>query len=112
MEHTKQILTADIVNKKLRRMALQIIEQNYNEKQLILIGIKKNGTVIAEKICQFVKEVFSGEIIVLELTIDKKKPVAITLSGEMDFNDKTILRASQVEIKPFERELKVLLAEC
>ncbi len=96
MNNKKYILSAEVANKKLRRMALQVVEQNYNETQLILIGIKKNGTVIAEKIRQYLKEVFSGEIIVLELTIDKKKPAAITLSAEMDFNDKTILLIDDV----------------
>ena len=96
MNNKKYILSAEVANKKLRRMALQVMEQNYNESELILIGIKKNGTVIAEKIRQYLKEVFSGEIIVFELTIDKKKPAAITLSGEMDFNDKTILLIDDV----------------
>lgn len=96
MNNKKYILSAEVANKKLRRMALQVVEQNYNEPQLILIGIKKNGTVIAKKICQYLKEIFSGEIIVLELTIDKKKPAAITLSVEMDFNDKTILLIDDV----------------
>ena len=96
MKNKKYILSAEVANKKLRRMALQVVEQNYNEKQLILIGIKKNGTVIAEKICQYVKEVFGGEVVVLELTIDKKKPAAITLSAPMDFTDKIILLIDDV----------------
>ena len=96
MKNKKYILSAEVANKKLRRMALQVVEQNYNEKQLILIGIKKNGTVIAEKICQYLKDVFGGEIIVLELTIDKKKPAAISLSAGMDFNDKTIVLIDDV----------------
>ena len=96
MKNKKYILSAEVANKKLRRMALQVVEQNYNESQLILIGIKKSGTVIAEKIHQYLKEVFGGEIIVLELTIDKKKPAAITLSAAIDLNDKTILLVDDV----------------
>ena len=64
--------------------------------QLVLIGIKANGTVIAEKIRQYLKEVFTGEVIVLELSMDKKKPAAINLSATMDFNDKTILLIDDV----------------
>ena len=30
MEKRKQILTAEVANRKLRRMALQVVEQNYN----------------------------------------------------------------------------------
>lgn len=96
MNERKQIMTAEVANRKLRRMALQVVEQNYNATQLILIGIKANGIVIAEKIRQYLKEVFSGEVIVLELSLDKKKPGVVTLSKEMDFNDKTILLIDDV----------------
>ena len=96
MENKKYILSADVANKKLRRMALQVVEQNYNANQLVLIGIKKNGIVIAEKMRQYLKDVFSGEVIVLELGMDKKKPAAISLSEAMDFNGKTILLIDDV----------------
>lgn len=96
MQQRKQILTAEVANKKLRRMALQVVEQNHTEKQLILIGIKAHGTVIAEKMRQFLKEVFAGEVIVLELSMDKKNPLTIELSGGIDFNDKTILLIDDV----------------
>ena len=96
MEHKKQIMTAEVANRKLRRMALQVAEQNYNATQLILIGIKANGTVIAEKIRQYLKEVFTGEVLVLELSLDKKNPLKITLSADIDFNDKTIVLIDDV----------------
>jgi len=96
MEQRKQILTAEVANKKLRRMALQVVEQNYAEAQLVLIGIKHNGTVIAEKISQYMKEVFSGEVLVLELTIDKKEPLHISLDAGMDFNGKIIVLIDDV----------------
>ena len=96
MEQRKQIMTAEVANKKLRRMALQVVEQNYNETQLILIGIKASGTVIAEKIGQYLKEVFSGEVFILELSMDKKNPLNISLDTDMDLNDKTILLIDDV----------------
>ncbi len=96
MEQRKQILTAEVAGKKLRRMALQVVEQNYTETQLILIGIKNHGTVIAEKISQYIKEVFSGEVLVLELSMDKKNPLTISLDTNIDFTDKTIVLIDDV----------------
>lgn len=96
MEERNQIMTAEVANKKLRRMALQVVEQNYNEPQLVLIGIKHSGSVIAEKIRQYLKEVFSGEVIVLELTIDKKHPLDASLDSDMDLHDKTIVLIDDV----------------
>jgi pyrimidine operon attenuation protein / uracil phosphoribosyltransferase len=96
MEQRKQIMTAEVANKKLRRMALQVVEQNYNETQLILIGIKSSGSVIAEKIGQYLKEVFNGDVVILELSMDKKNPLTISLESDMDLNDKTIVLIDDV----------------
>ena len=96
MEQRKQIMTAEVANKKLRRMALQVVEENYNETQLILIGIKSSGSVIAAKIGQYVKEVFGGEVLLLELSMDKKNPLNISLDSDMDLNDTTIVLIDDV----------------
>ena len=96
MENRKQILTAEVANKKLRRMALQVVEENYIETQLVLIGIKNHGTAIAKKISQYVKEVFTGEVLVFELSLDKKNPLEIHLNTNMDFTGKTIVLIDDV----------------
>jgi pyrimidine operon attenuation protein / uracil phosphoribosyltransferase len=96
VNNKKQILTAETANKKLRRMALQVVEQNHAEKQLVLIGIKTQGSVIAEKMSRLLKEIFKGEVIVLELNMDKKDPLTIELGSEMDFNKKTIILIDDV----------------
>jgi pyrimidine operon attenuation protein/uracil phosphoribosyltransferase len=36
------------VARKLERMALEIIENNIEEEELILIGIRENGSIIAK----------------------------------------------------------------
>ncbi len=92
----KYILNAVVAEKKLRRMALEIAERNYNEPQLILIGIKDHGTVIASKISQFLKENFKGEVLLIELGIDKKHPTAITLNSTVNFDDKTVILIDDV----------------
>ncbi len=96
MDNKKQILTAEVANKKLRRMALEVVEQNYTEKQIVLIGIKANGTVIADKISEYLKESFRGEVLVLELSMDKKNPLSISLNNSMDFTGKTIVLIDDV----------------
>lgn len=96
MDNKKYILSAAVAEKKLRRMALEIAERNYDEPQLILIGIKDHGTVIAKKIGDYLKANFKGEIIVLELSIDKKHPASVTLNQAMDLNNKVIILMDDV----------------
>ncbi len=86
-------LTAD---KKLRRMALEVAERNYEQQELTLIGIKENGIVIAKKIQEYLLPVFKGNIILLELSIDKKNPADIHLSEPLDFTNRNILLIDDV----------------
>lgn len=96
MKDKKYILSAGVADKKLRRMALQVVEQNYDAEQLILIGIRANGIFIANIISKYLQDVFKGEVIVLELSMDKKKPSVISLDKQMDFNGKAILLIDDV----------------
>ena len=93
---TKYILSKEAAEKKLRRMALEVAERNYGEQQLVLVGIKNNGSLIAEKIAIHLKEIFSGEIIVVSLLIDKKMPGAITLQPDIDVSNKVVLLIDDV----------------
>lgn len=92
----KYILSKEIAGNKLRRIALELVERNYNEPQLVLVGIKENGIVIANIIAGFLKESFKGEIIVTALSIDKKKPSTITIDPAFDFNNKVVILIDDV----------------
>jgi pyrimidine operon attenuation protein / uracil phosphoribosyltransferase len=96
MNTGRYILSGAIAERKLRRMALEVVERNYDEPQLILIGIKDSGTVIARKIHGYLAPVFKGEVVVMELGIDKRHPGAVTLSTAMDFTNKVIVLIDDV----------------
>lgn len=90
------ILNKESADKKLRRMALEVAERNYENDSLILIGIKENGIYIAYKIAAYLKDVFKGNIQVIDLWLDKKDPGEIKLSENIDFNNKTIILIDDV----------------
>ena len=77
-------------------MAMEVAERNHDKSSILLIGIKENGIVIAQKIAGFLKDVFTGDIQLLSLSMDKKHPGDITLSGVADFNGVTILLIDDV----------------
>ena len=52
------ILSKEIAYRKLQRMAYEIAEQNINEEQVILAGIKENGKIISRILHSFLKEIF------------------------------------------------------
>ena len=85
------ILNKSSADKKLRRMAMEIAERNIETTHLILIGIKANGLIIAEKIAHHLKTIYPGTLSVLALEINKRNPDSVKIEPEMDFNGKTII---------------------
>ncbi|MEO8108489.1 MAG: phosphoribosyltransferase family protein [Ginsengibacter sp.] len=90
------ILSADSSAKKMQRMAYEIAEHNIGEKQIILAGIKESGLIIAYKIKSFLQKIFDGEIMVIEISLDKRNPKTISIPAEIDFDDKVIIVTDDV----------------
>ena len=85
------ILSKLVAEKKLRRMALEIVENNSEEKQIILAGIKESGTVVAKNIQQMLKEFSNVKTELLSIKLDKRKPSDVSLSKKLGLDDKVII---------------------
>lgn len=92
----KYILSTDVISKKLERLALEILENNLEEKELVLVGIANNGLVIAHKIKQIIEKWSSITVALISITMNKKYPEEITLSETMNFDDKSIVLIDDV----------------
>jgi pyrimidine operon attenuation protein/uracil phosphoribosyltransferase len=77
-------------------MAYEIVEQNIDEQQIIIAGIKDSGVIIANKIKSYLQDIFKGEIHVIEISIDKKNPKDISISGDINFEEKIIIITDDV----------------
>lgn len=87
----KDILDNETVNMKLKRMALEIIENNLEEENIILVGIQDNGSVIARNMQRILKETSTIGVRLISLSLDKKNPGEITLSEELDASGRVII---------------------
>jgi pyrimidine operon attenuation protein / uracil phosphoribosyltransferase len=85
------ILSKEVAAKKMRRMAYEILENNLEEKEIVLAGIRGSGNVVAHNIEKILKEISTLTIETLTITLDKKMPGEITLSKTMDFTGKVII---------------------
>ena len=92
----KYILDATATEKKLRRMALEIIENNADESLIILAGIRESGSVVAKCIQQLISESSPIKTDIISIMLDKKMPKEVTLSQQMDFNDRVIIVVDDV----------------
>ncbi|MDR3716529.1 MAG: phosphoribosyltransferase family protein [Puia sp.] len=85
------ILTEQVAEKKLRRMAYEILENNHGEPQLILAGIRESGSVVARNIQRLLQEIAAVQTELITITLDKTYPRDVTLSRELSFDDKVVI---------------------
>ena len=81
---------------KLQRMAFEVIENNLEEKNIIIAGIKEHGSIIARNIAQILQEAGQIAVQLISISLDKKSPGEITLSRELDLNGKVVLIVDDV----------------
>ena len=85
------ILDETTAAKKLRRMAYEIIENNTGEDALVLAGIRESGTVMAKNIQQLLSGISEIETDLLTVSLDKRYPAEVTLSKDLNFDDKIVI---------------------
>jgi len=89
----KYILTQEVAEKKLRRMAYEILENNAGENKLILAGIRESGSVIARNIERLLREITGDQLSIeqISITLDKKLPEEVEISRPIPFDDQVII---------------------
>ncbi len=86
----KYILDQETVSRKLHRMALEIIENNIEEEELVLVGIRDHGSVIAREIQHILASETKLKTSLVHLSLDKKNPGEITLSEDISLAGKVV----------------------
>jgi len=67
------------------------VENNLEEQQVLLVGIRDNGSIIAENIQQLLHQISTIGTELIHLSLDKRMPIEIRLSQQTDFNNKVII---------------------
>ena len=72
---SNQILSKDKIDRILKRIAYQIIENNFQEQHLSLVGITGQGFQMALRLQSLIQEIAADlEVEVFELLLDKSAP--------------------------------------
>ena len=96
MPERRYILSKEIVEKKLLRIAYEIVERNPGEESLVLVGIRDSGYIIASRLQAILASLFKGKVELIDIKIDKKNPHAVILSSELPLNDKVVILIDDV----------------
>ncbi len=85
----QEILSKQDIEKKINRLAFQLLENCFEEKTLFLGGIVGNGIVLANRIAKIIQDNSDLTVVVFEIKINKSEPWA----------EKTVLTASKDDLK-------------
>jgi pyrimidine operon attenuation protein/uracil phosphoribosyltransferase len=94
-----QILDAAQIRQKITRMAFEIYERNFEETELVLVGIAENGFFFAELLSKELQKISPIAIALHRLDLNKPNPAAtaITLTPELgNLQNKVVILADDV----------------
>ncbi len=99
------ILSDEVTSEKLHRMALEVAEQlSEDDSELIIIGVEGagkfgeegTGKFIAAKVESYLKNYISIPLKKIALYLNKRETSAITLSEDVNFDNKNVLVVDDV----------------
>ena len=94
-----RILNSEEIQQKTRRIAYQIVEDNYDESELILIGIKPNGFEYAEQLKKEIEAIDGFKVVLVELSLNKSKPLEEEIKlhlGKKSLDNKAVIVVDDV----------------
>ena len=92
-----ELLNAEEIEQKLIRMAYEIAERHYNEKNIVFIGIEDNGAAVSKRLFELVKEIVTIPCEINSLLISKNNPIgSVQLSNPLSLKNKCIVLIDDV----------------
>lgn len=93
------ILNSKQIEQKINRIAYEIYENNYDEKEIIIAGISDNGYILAKRIAGVLEKISPIKHKMIDIKINKENPIAaeiqIALSNK-DLKNKVIILIDDV----------------
>jgi len=88
------ILNAEQIRQKIRRIAFQIYENNFEETALLLAGITGEGFVLAKALAQELQRIAPFAVELIQLNLDKTQPAQPRVEpdrADIDYSDKVVI---------------------
>jgi pyrimidine operon attenuation protein/uracil phosphoribosyltransferase len=94
-----KILDHEAILQKTTRIAYQIIEENYEEKELVLIGIRPNGSTYCEWLQKAIQASSKVKITILNISLNKLQPLSEEIvfeKGKTSLKNKVVILVDDV----------------
>jgi pyrimidine operon attenuation protein/uracil phosphoribosyltransferase len=94
-----KILDTTQIRQKINRLAFEVYENNFSEKELLVVGIDGNGYEVAMQIYEKLKSISSFKMNLGKIKVNKEKPwegEPVVDFNEKDFANKTVILVDDV----------------
>jgi pyrimidine operon attenuation protein / uracil phosphoribosyltransferase len=82
---------------KIQRLAWEVYENNYQEKELVVIGVKERGKVVADLLCSQLEEISELNIHKAYLQLDESQPLNSVFENlDIEILGKTVILVDDV----------------
>ena len=78
-----QILNERQISQKIKRLAIEILENNFGEPEIILAGINNNGMVFSELLMREITEISDIPITITRIRLNPANPIKTEIQLEM-----------------------------
>jgi pyrimidine operon attenuation protein/uracil phosphoribosyltransferase len=90
------VLNKEAINRKMKRMALEVAEQNIEEKELVIAAIAGNGEVVAKYLINELNKLATFKIEKLTIQLNKKDPLEVSFQPSIPIENKIIIIVDDV----------------
>jgi pyrimidine operon attenuation protein/uracil phosphoribosyltransferase len=93
------LLNASEIEKKIERMAYEVVERHFTEKSIYIVGIAGYGAAVAKKLHGFVSTITKVPCEYLEIEMDKEVPegtVKLTVGTTAQLKNKNVILVDDV----------------
>jgi pyrimidine operon attenuation protein / uracil phosphoribosyltransferase len=81
------ILDGAQVKQKIKRMAFEIYEHNFKEKNIVIAGIEGQGYILAKLLAKDVESISTLKVTLVKLSLDKAAPQQTDVILDCDLKD-------------------------
>jgi len=81
------ILDHDQVERKIQRIAHEILEKHYREKELIMVGVAERGMIFNEKLASILRTISKIKIRTVSIALDKDGPLENPIELSIGFEE-------------------------
>jgi len=78
-----KLLNQKQIQQKIKRLAIEILEHNYKEKEIILAGINNNGMAFAQLLYEQLKSLTKAQIKLTKISLSPANPLEKDIEIEM-----------------------------